>query len=208
MKYIFTYILIIFLIGCKKPDEIYGNLTITGRISDFVSGAPIANSEVYLYNKNYNPYGNNLYRAEVLTSALTNNDGFYIISFEATGQLGFELEANPSSPYYVSSDYADGYISEIRKSGIHRINIHCARSAYAQISIIDEPPEDTLTLMNIFAQDSIFMYPFNNNDTIVYLKLIGYNIWTNKITFQTNRFTEQLSVHAGPWDTIPVMFKY
>ena len=214
MYKLFTFIVVlILLIGCKKPDEQYGRLTIYGTVKDHLSNSVIPNTPVYLFEQKYNAYGGNLFKYRVLDSTLADINGTYVLHFEANGQLGFELEAVPSDPYYVSSVYAINNL-EITKPKIYKRNINCARSAFAQFNFINNPPLDTIrhilisTLRKLLTPNEEIYIPSISTDNTVYLKLIGYPIWTNEIKYRSTKFDHELTLQANPWDTIPILVEY
>jgi hypothetical protein len=204
-------LIVVFACCKKKNDVLYGDVIVTGKITDIVSGAPLPNAIVYLYTvtEKYNGIG---YSPMVTGIALVDTaDAFgnYAISIVAKGEHAFEFGADPNSPYYVNSDYTVGYNHQrINDVGAHTINQACHRSAYAKVTLTNVAPIDTPMVLSLTCNDKILLSNYYK-DSLVFLKLVGRKEYPNTIRFNKSNaegITYQKTV--GPWDTIPMQFNY
>ena len=212
MKKIILYCLLVIFSGCKKKhDALYGNVSVSGKITDIVSGAPLPNAIVYLYTvrETYNGIG---YSPSVTDIALVDTadaSGNYSMSIVAKGEYEFEFGADPNNLYYVNSGYTVGYNHQrIKDVGSHTINQACHRSAWAKVTLTNVAPIDTPYFITLTCYDKILLNNYYK-DTLVYLKLVGRSEYPNSIRFNKNNVEDNTyQKTVGPWDTIPMQFNY
>jgi len=212
MNKIILFCLIVAFTGCKKKhDALYGDINVSGKITDIVSGEPIPNAIVYLYTvrNKYNGIGYSPMVTDIALVDTADATGNYSMSIVAKGEYEFEFGADPNSAYYVNSVYTVGSNHQrIKEVGSHTINQTCHRSAYAKVTLTNVAPIDTPYFITLSCQDNIVLNNYYK-DTLVYLKLVGRSEYPNSIRFNKNNqddSTYQRTV--GPWDTIPMQFNY
>ena len=212
MKQLIIFSLLLLFIGCKKNhDPLYGEINISGIVTDIVSGAPIPNATVMLYTvrNRYNGIGYSPIVTDIALTDTTDASGNYSMSIIANGEYEFEFGADPNSPNYVNSGYTIGYNHQrIKETGTHTINQPCHRSAYAKVTITNAAPIDTPYFLTLSCYDNILLNNYYR-DTIVYLKLVGRPEYPNSIRFnKNNQVDNSVQQTVGPWDTIPMRFDY
>jgi hypothetical protein len=210
MKLLLCFSFLFLLLGCFKEKEgLHGSVSVSGKITDIVSGAPINNAVVELQGikQRQGPLGYEPYETIVATDT-TDQFGNYAFSYNADGEYQFELNAEPNSPLYVNSKYTIGLDDIIDKIGIHIKDLTCHRSAYARVNIRNVPPIDTPYFLALTAQDRIVLNNFYK-DTTVYLKLVGRPSLPNDVRFNKNNQENQYpKITVGPWDTVQLQFNY
>jgi hypothetical protein len=210
MKLLISFSFLFLLLGCFKEKEgLHGSVSVSGKVSDIVSGAPIANAVVQLIGikQRQGPLGYEPYETSVVTDT-TDQSGNYAFSFNADGEYQFELFAKPGNPLYVNSKYTIGLDDVIDALGSHRRDLTCHRSAYAMVNIRNVPPIDTPYFLALTAEDRIVLNNYYK-DTTVYLKLVGRPSIPNDVRFnKNNQENEYPKVTVGPWDTVQLQFNY
>ena len=209
---LFLYSLILIFIGCKKNhDPLYGEINLSGTVTDIVSGAPISNATVILYkvSERYNGIGYSPVVTDIALTDTTDANGNYSMSIIANGEYEFEFGADPNNPNYVNSGFTIGYNHQrIKQTGTHIINQPCHRSAYAKVTITNVAPIDTPYFLTLSCYDHILLNNYYR-DTIVYLKLVGRQEYPNSIRFNKNNMEDNtFQQTVGPWDTISMQFDY
>lgn len=212
MKRIILCCLLVVFAGCRKKHEaLYGNVSVSGKVTDIVSGAPLPNAIVYLYavRDQFNGIGYIPIATDIVLVDTADASGNYAMSIVAKGEYEFEFGADPNSPYYVNSGYTVGYNHQrIKEVGDHTINQACHRSAYAKVALTNVAPIDTPYFISLSCYDNLVLYNYYK-DTLVYLKLVGRSDYPNSIRFNKNNQEDNTyQKTVGPWDTIPMQFNY
>jgi len=212
MKYLFILFFILTISACKKKHElIYGQVNVSGKITDIVSNLPIQHSVVQLIKVELQPNGlggTSAVRTEVATTDTTDAFGNYELSFTANGEYELEVLALPSDEQHVLSDYTKPQDHSIQTAGTFIKDLKCYRSAFAKVIVKNVAPIDTPYFINLSAQNSITLNNFYK-DTLVYLKLVGNLEFSNAIRFNKNNDQIQdLTRNIGAWDTIPMELGY
>ncbi|WP_027420618.1 hypothetical protein [Crocinitomix catalasitica] len=213
MKKTMLYCLIILLSGCnKKQDLLYGDVNVSGQITDIVSGDPIPNAIVKLYKlkqiRNFIGYTSMI--DEIIMFDTSDINGNYAISIAADGAVGFELSADPQSDLFVSSDYTvNNSHQRITAVGTHILNQACHRSAYAKITLTNIEPIDTPYFISASSVVDDIVINNYSKDTVMYLKLVGRDTYPNSIRFNKNNNEDNTyQKTVGAWDTISMQFNY
>ena len=212
MKNVIVLFLIFSFSACKKKHEnIYGDVTVSGKITDIVSNVPIQLAIVQLIKVELQPNGfggTTAVRTETAIADTTDALGNYAISFTANGEYEFEVLALPSDDQHVHSDYTKPQDYTIQTVGTFIKDLKCHRSAFAKVTIKNMPPIDTPYFINLSAQNNITLNYFYK-DTLVYLKLVGNLDFSNFIRLnKNNEEIQDLNRTVGAWDTIPMEFNY
>lgn len=225
--YLFVFIIIILLltfINCGQNNSIIGLVHVTGKITNIDSNNPIANTIVQLYKVDTRgePDGHVPYRTDVIVASdTTDASGNYSITYNAVGEFGFEVVAEPNNPFYASSDYSYPQNSDIDKAGSFSIDLSCYRSGYAKIMLTNVTPIDTPLRIYIYfdrnskapVSYSLFLYNFFK-DTLVFYKLAGlpdksYHLHMLKTGVSgLNNIVTDYNINLHPWDTTTVQFNY
>lgn len=198
--------------SCKKKHElIYGQVNVSGKITDIVSNLPIQHSVVQLIKVELQPNGlggTSAVRTEVAITDTTDAFGNYELSFTANGEYEFEILALPSDELHVLSDYTKPHDHSIQTAGTFIKDLSCHRSAFAKVTIKNIPPIDTPNFINLSAQNDINLNHFYQ-DTTVYLKLVGKADFSNSIRFnKNNQQIQDLQRTVPAWDTILMELDY
>ncbi len=210
-KWLFLLLIFNFSACKKKHENIYGQVIVSGKITDIVSNLPIQNSLVQLIKVEQLPNGlggTSAVSTEIAIADTTDALGNYTLSFTATGEYEFEVLALPSDDQHVLSDYTKSQDHTIQTAGAFIKDLKCHRSAFAKVTIKNIPPIDTPYFINLSAQNNITLNNFFK-DTLVYLKLVGNPDFSNSIRFnKNNEQIHDLNRTVVAWDTIPMELNY
>lgn len=212
MKYLFVLFFILSISACKKKHElIFGQVTVSGKITDIVSNLPIQHSIVQLIKVELQPNGlggTTAVRTETAIADTTDVFGDYSFTFTANGEYEFEVVALPTDEFHVLSDFTSPQNHTIQTTGTFIKDLKCHRSAFAKVIITNIPPIDTPYFINLSAQNNINLNNFYK-DTTVYLKLVGNPDFSNSIRFnKNNEQIQDLNRTVVAWDTIPMELNY
>ncbi|MEO6668596.1 MAG: hypothetical protein ABIN36_03900 [Ferruginibacter sp.] len=206
--------LLILLAGCKKKHEaIYGNVTIDGSVTDAISGAPIQNVVVRMYNRKLVPNGfggsGPVTDFDRFITDTADANGNYDFSLEATGQYEFEIIAVPYNEQYVS--ISTSKTGHIKSNGLHVVNLLSDRSAHARIIVTNTAPLDTTSLLYVSSSQGGTEYLRDfYRDTILYVKIQGGldNEDVLRLYGTVSPPDKYVKVSANRWDTVNVNFDY
>lgn len=212
MKYFFLAFIIFNISACKKKHElIYGQVIVSGKITDIVSDLPIQHSVVQLIKIELRPNGlggTTAVRTETVVADTTDVLGNYSFTFTANGEYEFEVVALPTDELHVCSDFTSPRNHTIQTTGTFIKDLKCNRSAFAKVMITNISPIDTPYFINLTAQNNINLNNYYK-DTIVFLKLVGNSSFSNFIRFnKNNEEIQDLNRTIGAWDTILMEFDY
>lgn len=214
--FVSTLILYLSIISCGensifKHDDLYGQITISGRVTDIISNAPLPGADIRL-NKYYWEDNGLTYSSRPTgfkTVDTTDANGCYEISIIADGQYEFEVQAIPSDSLNGISRFTNTprFIDEI---GIHTLNLSCHRTGWVRVNLINEVPIDTPHYMSIDGNfyGRIVLLNFYKDTTVYILGLSRPELPEQFHFIKDYTYDEYVYLPIKPWDTITVEFKY
>lgn len=211
MKVLIISIIIFGVLGCRKKHEnIFGEVKVSGIITDIVSNQPISNCAVKLINVKLQRdlIGNSPTTTDTAATTITDSEGKFLLSTIANGQYEFEIFADPKNDKYVNSNFSNGQNRTIKTNGNTTLNLKIYRSAFARVILKNVPPIDTPYFINFRAQNNITINNFYR-DTILFIKVESRPTLQSNINYnKNNEIINDYRFSISPWDTISINYQY
>ena len=207
--------MLIFTSCLKKHDDIYGNVTIKGKVMDVESKDVLINCPVVLTTviKRKSAYGTQ-YENTPRDTTYTDNSGNYSLSFSANGQYEVLVEAIPQDSLHVSSSSTIGLNDVVAEAGSHKRNLTCHRVGYVRVNFVNTSPIDTAYYLGARSQIQQIQIFNHFKDTSVVLRALGGRSIKEQIRFDKTKYDPdefvvdyvEMKVHG--WDTVSYTRNY